>query len=192
MAVYLAIYNLFVFLIYLNHLSAVRHSSMPAVNSSFPELMVEGNQSWQAADVCGNFGGALLLFLRGSFCAESRIQVRQLMCAQEKLDARGVKLVLVSMETRAQWYERLRCDPQADIPGKWLFLQLDRDAAKNVPFIASSGAPFVRWWWGRDAVRPSTWLLDAEGYIVWRYLPDNYRVPGSGAQFLEQLYRLEE
>lgn len=192
LAVYLAIYNLFVFLLYLYHLSTIRHLSMPAVNSPFPTLVVDGNQSWCAEDACESSDGVLLLFLRGSFCAESHMQLRQLIAAQEKLDARGIRLVLVSMQAPARWLECLQHGLQADIPASWLFLQLDPQAAINKPFIAAGGAPFLHWLWSKNAVRPSAWLLDSEGYIVWRHLPDNYRVPGSGAQFLEQLYRLEE
>ncbi|MFV8783792.1 hypothetical protein ACNKU7_15350 [Microbulbifer sp. SA54] len=192
MAVYLAIYNLFVFLLYLYHLSAIRHPSMVAVNSRFPQLQLADSQAWDAADNEGDCGGFLLLFLRGSFCAESRWQLWQLLAAHEKLSRSSVRPVLISMESRAQWLEYFRRTQSADIPDSWLFLELNGSAESNELFIANSGAPLLCWHQKKAAVRPSAWLLDTEGYVVWRHLPANYRDPGSITLIADQLYRLEE
>lgn len=183
--VYLAIYNLFVVLLYLYHLSSVRHPSLPAVETRFPALSLADSSEWDPEHCCGTGEkGTLVVFLRGSFCADSRRLLRELQDVLPDLSARGVTLSVFTTEPLSAWAEELhRTVPMS---------QLDGQAETNAPFVAPGAAPLLFWPRVQNALRPSAWLLDGEGYILWRYLPGNYRVPGSGAKFFDQLYRLED
>lgn len=200
LAVYLAIYNLFAVLVYLFHLSALRHPAMPEVGKLFPILDLADGSSWSATKVLPlpETKGVLLLFLRGSFCADSRAQVIQLAELTPALRRNGVQLVLASTEAVHHWQAMLQGDLTAQI------LQLAPGGEQNSPFIAARGVPV----WLRllglilpssrraagsaEACRPSAWLLDAEGVVIWRHLPVNYRQPGEGALLRGQLSRLPE
>ena len=200
LAVYLAIYNLFVVLVYLFHLTALRHPAMPGVGTLFPTLDVADGANWSTTDALRPPAtkGALLLFLRGSFCADSRAQVSQLAELAPALRRSEVQLVLASTEVAHHWQAMLQEDVSAQI------LQLAPVGQQNGPFIAARGVPA----WLRllglilpssrraagaaEACRPSAWLLDADGRVVWRHLPANYRQPGEAALLRGQLSRLLE
>jgi hypothetical protein len=200
LAVYLAIYNLFVVLIYLFHLSALRHPPAPEVGELFPSVDVDDGSSWNAAEALHppTTNGVLLLFLRGSFCADSRTQVIQLVELVPALQRNGVQLVLASTEAERHWQAILQHGVKAKA------LQLAPAGERNKPFVAPRGVPV----WLRllglilpssrraagsaEACRPSAWLIDADGRVVWRHLPANYRQPGEVALLRGQLSRLPE
>ncbi|WP_237066742.1 hypothetical protein [Microbulbifer guangxiensis] len=176
------------------------------MNQKFPPLLLAGGGSWpldttgaapveeREGESATGEGGYLLVAMRGSFCADSRAQLLQLASLQTRLDRLGVQLVLVSTEAPEHWHHWW---PGKDKPK---VLQLDAHNAKNEAFIAPAGVPLWLRLTGRllgmrgpasaAACRPSAWLLDDEGYIVWRHLPANYRMPGSGDFFLGQVSRL--
>ena len=184
--VYLAIYNLFVCLIYLYHLSAVRYPPLPTMDAHFPVLAVCGRAEGRPSDLCreGVDKGVLVIFLRGAFCKDSRTLLAELAEQAQRVRDRGVSLLLIGVQPKSQWPESLL--------GSAMYWQLDPNAPQNAPFVASFGAPLVYWGQEKAAARPCAWLLDAEGYVVWRYLPDNYRAPGNATLLTEQLYRLED
>ncbi|WP_323846935.1 hypothetical protein [Microbulbifer magnicolonia] len=186
--VYLAIYNLFILLIYLFHLSAFRHPDMPAVDASFPALVTAAGNSWNAAEYArlSDFAGLVLVFLRGSFCADSRAQLAQLPELLPALKKRGVGLVIITGEDPA------RCSSRLPKPPEFELLQLSAEAPANQPFIASGGVPMRLSSRLSAAIRPSQWLLDSEGFVLWRHLPANYRIPGDVEQLRGQLFRLED
>ena len=184
--VYLAIYNLFVVLIYLFHLSALRYPPLPSVNAHFPVLTVCNHGSVSPAELCSEAkgNGVLLVFLRGPFCAASRTLLTQLRDQEIRFQERRVSLLLAGVQPRSQWPETLL--------GKLTYWQLDSEAQENSSFVVHYGAPAILWAMGNTAVRPGIWLLDYDGYIAWRHLPENYRVPGSGDLVADQLFRLDE
>mgnify|MGYP003835822951 CR=1 FL=1 len=190
----LAIVNLFVLLVYLYHLSAVRHPVMPALDEEFPSLEIIGGKSWQARVFCGGearksgsengVSGVLVIFLRGSYCADSRSQLHQLRALVPELNRRNIGLLLLSCQPAAKWPEALTAGMQV--------LQLDATGANAGRFVAPSAAPIILRPWLRDAARPSAWLLDSEGYIVWRTLATNYRVTAGVELLRGQLFRIDD
>lgn len=231
--IYLAIYNLFVFLIYLYHLSAVTFPEMPSLDTPFPTLAQKNAGEWSATAYCRKYqlSGVLVLFLRGSYCADSRNQLIQLQELVPELQRRKVGLVLWSTEPEKKWPIHLnggfgasQCPDSNGDAGPVVSRQaekqveqqaervLERSTTSDVgkpsarltvqqlteslqhrfPFIARGGAPLLLRPWVRDAARPSAWLVDAEGYILWRELAPNYRTPPSAATLRAQLFRLLE
>ncbi|SFC81987.1 hypothetical protein SAMN05660479_02446 [Microbulbifer thermotolerans] len=184
--IYLAICNLFIFLVYLFHLSAVRHPDMPAVDSRFPELVVTSCKIWHAEEYArrNNFCGLLLIFLRGRCCADSRALIAELRELSPHLQKRGVGLVLFSTSPASDWGGSGQLAAE--------ILQLESGACANLPFVVAGGAPLLPCSRTTAAARPSQWLLDSEGVVVWRHLPHNYRTPGSADLLRSQLFRLEE
>lgn len=193
----LAIANLFVVLVYLFHLSAFRQPDMPAVDSVFPTLAACDGKGWNAA-ASGRgekAAGLLLVFLRGSFCADSRAQLVQLAAMEEALRRRSVHLVLFSTESADHWRSLWVGETEPEI------VELCPVEERNRQFIAARGAPAWLRLLGRlvgsgggpvAVCRPSCWLLDDEAFVIWRHLPHNYRLPGSGSFIRGQLVRLEE
>ncbi len=192
--VYLSIYNLFIALLYLHHFSAVAHPQMPQVDEQFPDLMLleqdapDKSALWSAAEHCEgeNSPGLLVIFLRGPFCADSRRCLAQIESQREAFHRRGVDVSVFSV-SGSRWPMFGR--QQGDLPPVF---SLDAGATENHLFIAPGAAPLWAWGWQSDAVRPSYWLVDNEGYIVWRALPGNYRALPSLSSIRDQLYRLEE
>lgn len=206
--IHLSIYNLFVVLLYLFHSSAVSHPPVPQQNQRFTPLVLSSGSCWpdlaaEQQDIAvegGEFpaegGGYLLVMMRGSFCADSRAQLLQLAELHPRLKQLGIQLVFASTELGEHWHHLW---PDNEKP---LTLQLDPRAMQNEAFIAQAGVPLWLRLSGRmmgvrgpataAACRPSAWLLDSEGYVVWRHLPANYRVPGSGAFLYSQVSRLED
>lgn len=192
--VYLAIYNLFVFLIYLYHLSSVAWSPMPALGTLFPALEQQNAGRWRAADYCREQGvkGVIVFFLRGSYCADSRNQLHQLRALQEDLQRHNIGLVLWSVQAEERWPHHLLTRGPRLNTSPVIFPV--RQLAQPVPalFVASNAAPFILRPWIKDAARPSAWLLDAEGHILWRELATNYRMPTAVASLRSQLPRLRD
>lgn len=188
--VYLAVYNLFILLVYLFHLSALRHPQMPPLDALFPELNTVGGGSWSAAEVARRekVAGLLLVFLRGSFCADSRALLAQLSGLSAELQRRNVKLILCSAEAESTWRKFSSWPEAAEL------VQLVPSAEANSAFVASGGVPLLIRLLKSPvaALRPSLWLLDDDGYVVWRHLPENYRLPGNAQLLRGQLFRLEE
>lgn len=208
--VYLAICNLFVVLVYLYHLSAVGHPEMPALDEVFPPLEILGGENWQARALRRNRGlkslgdgveedcqegrrekgiekglsGVLVIFLRGSYCADSRRQVCELRELIPELTRRNVGVVLLSAQPASKW-------PAFLVDG-FQVLQLDVTGMSSARFVAPSAAPIILRPWLRDAARPSAWLLDGEGYVLWRELAVNYRVLAGVELLRSQLFRVEE
>ncbi|WP_346838891.1 hypothetical protein [Microbulbifer sp. SAOS-129_SWC] len=188
MPLYLAIYNLFAVLVYLFHLSALTQPHGLPAGEPFPALNAVGGQwrSQQAASA-GDCAGLLLVFLRGSYCADSRCLLAGLQEIEETLARRNICPVLISTESRERWR---RWWP-AGARGEWLQLNSGDD---NPWFVAAAGAPlWIRLLGGSAAAcRPGIWLLERDGTVVWRHLPGNYRVPGNAEMLRGQLFRIEE
>ncbi|WP_299598486.1 hypothetical protein [uncultured Microbulbifer sp.] len=184
--VYLAIGNLFVLLVYLYHLSAVGHPKMPALDEEFPPLAIAGDGNWQAAAFCREKGldGVLVIFLRGSYCADSRHQLHQVHNLLADLARRNIGLLLLSGQPENKWAASLTAGVQVQ--------QLEMSGKNAVRFAAPSAAPLILRPWVRDAVRPSAWLIDAEGVVLWRELSMNYRVPAGVDLLRAQLFRVED
>ncbi|WP_066962312.1 hypothetical protein [Microbulbifer sp. Q7] len=197
--IYLAIGNLFVLLVYLYHLSTVMHPKMPAVDDKFPQLELAGGQNWEARQFCSarHLRGVLVVFLRGAFCAASRRQLHQLHGLMPELARRNIGMLLLSGQLPAHWPASLTAERTALAGEDCRLEQLDIAGTNAQGFIAGSAAPFLLHAFRRparctNAVRPSAWLLDADGYILWRELAMNYRVPAEAENLRSQLSRVED
>ncbi|MBN8432452.1 hypothetical protein JF535_16540 [Microbulbifer salipaludis] len=197
--IYLAITNLFVLLVYLYHLSAVTHPQMPGVDDMFPPLAFAGGEKWVAGQFCSTrrLRGVLVVFLRGAFCAASRRQLHQLHALMPELARRNMGMLLLSGQSPACWPASLAAEVAALASEDCRLEQLDTAATNAQGFIADSAAPFLRHAFRQPerrthAVRPSAWLLDADGYILWRDLAMNYRVPVQVETLRSQLSRVED
>lgn len=188
--IYLVLFNLFVFLIYIYHLSAVSHPQMPAVNDVFPVLSAEAGRQWQIADFCAAHGlcGAFVIFLRGSYCADSRRQLVQLRQLRGELERRKIGLVLWSAQPPSSWPNKFT-QPLSGAPGMPGGVSTLTGPS---PFIACQGTPLLVYPWVADAARPSAWLVDADGIILWRELAPNYRTPPEADLLRAQCYRLQD
>jgi hypothetical protein len=139
-AVYLAIYNLFVLLIYLFHLSAVGHPAMPAIGDLFSALVGAAGNKWDPhlAEIDGReANGALVIFLRGSFCADTRALIMQLPELAEELQRRGALLLLCSAEAESHGRHLWAVFAHGKEPPVE-FMQLAADAKANQPFVVSA------------------------------------------------------
>ncbi|MEW5248809.1 hypothetical protein [Microbulbifer sp. 2201CG32-9] len=198
--VYLTIYNLFLLLLYLFHMSAVKHPSLPPVNGIFPGLSCVGGIDWNATAAAGQRGmeGVLLLFLRGTFCADSLRQVATLGALRSSLEKNGAMVVLASTESEVHW-QKLQAE---GLPVE--IIQLAAGAKENMAFVAAQAMPVwlrlaativprFRYLADSTAVcRPSAWLLDKDGYVLWRQPAANYRQPAEMSMLRSQLFRLGE
>lgn len=217
--IYLSLCNLFVLLVYLYHLSAVGHPQTPAVDTQFPAIVLAGDQKWQAEDFCceRQLRGVLAVFLRGSYCAGSRDQLHQIRALMPDLARRDIGLILFSTQPEHKWPAQLIADiyprhrPGANTDSEFEvgegdgvasdaardakvvpLLQLDADSENTSAFVARSAAPLILRPWVRDAARPSAWLIDCEGFVLWRELSANYRLPASVGTLRGQLFRIDD
>ena len=196
--IYLVITNLFVFLLYLYHLSSVSHPEMTPVNAHFPDLTDAQGRTLKIADFCAErrLAGAFVVFLRGSYCADSRSQLYQLPRLLPELRQRNIGLVLCSAQPASAWPEELlrpltdAGDLSEDIPqgASQSILQL----ADTSEFIARQAAPLMIYPWIADATRPSVWLVDESGIVLWRELTANYRTPAGADLLRAQWFRLQD
>ena len=186
--IYLVITNLFVFLVYLYHLSSVSHPAMPRVHDQFPDLSVAEGEKLKIANICAERGlsGVFVVFLRGSYCADSRNQLFQLHQLHAELDRRGIGIILCSAQPASAWPAELLQPLIASGTLSHPILQLTAPAE----FIAPQAAPLLVFPWIADAVRPSVWLVDVSGTILWRELSANYRTPASADLLRAQWFRL--
>ncbi|QKX17391.1 hypothetical protein [Microbulbifer sp. YPW1] len=217
--IYLSLCNLFILLVYLYHLSAVGHPRTPAVDTQFPAIALVGDKKWQAENFCRErqLRGVLAVFLRGSYCAGSRDQLHQMRALLPDLAQRDIGLILFGTQPEHKWPAQLIAaiypgsgqDTGADsnvesgVGGgvrsdvgrskKLVALQqLDVNGENTSAFVARSAAPLILRPWVRDAARPSAWLIDNEGFVLWRELSANYRVPASAGTLRAQLFRIDD
>ncbi|WP_043317713.1 redoxin domain-containing protein [Microbulbifer sp. HZ11] len=186
--IYLVLFNLFAFLIYLYHLSAISHPHMPAVNEEFPELSDREGRQHKIGDFCAVNGlsGVFVIFLRGSYCADSRHQLVALQELRPEFERKKIGVLLWSAQPPSSWPADL-LKPLSDSP---VFSDEVSPLAGPAQFVARHGAPLLVSPWFADAVRPSAWLVDDEGTILWRALPGSYRTLPSAELLRSQCYRL--
>ncbi|MBY6191655.1 peroxiredoxin family protein [Microbulbifer agarilyticus] len=189
--IYLVIANLFVVLLYLYHFSSVSHPSLPGINQQFPDLEEQTGENCNISDFCREreLDGAFVVFLRGSFCADSRSQLASFERLLPQLQKRNIGLLLFSAQPMSSWAKAFS---RRDIPApvELTVHQLEESSQDYPLFVARQGAPLLMYPWQSAAARPSAWLVDSEGVILWRELAANYRTPARADLLRAQWFRL--
>ncbi|WP_237055401.1 hypothetical protein [Microbulbifer sediminum] len=200
LALYLSILNLGLVLLYLFHFSSLHHPPLPVPGDRFPALAVADGHEWLVAECLRqqHLSGALVIVLRGSFCASSRELLADLPSLAPALKKYNMKLVLVSTEPEGYWPE-----PHMPDKNRHYMVTLDASADDNRIWTDTGAVPlWVRLLGvrragrrrrsGIGACRPSYWLLDRDGYVLWRFVPDNYRKPPPIQLLRSQLSRIDD
>ncbi|WP_091510060.1 hypothetical protein [Microbulbifer yueqingensis] len=197
---YLSLLNLGLVLVYLFHASSVHHGPMPDIDTLFPRLQSINKPGDEIRDRLHQYeaGGALVIIARGSFCGSSRKLVAELAGLEPALEKHGAIGVVLTAEPADHWTAGAPRDS-----GRTNFLTVAAGSGDaSTFFVEPGGVPlWVRLLGirragrrrrsGFGACRPSLWLVDRDGYVLWRHLPANYRQPGDSALLRAQLSRLE-
>ncbi|WP_334078662.1 hypothetical protein [Microbulbifer sp. M83] len=197
-ALYLALLNLGLVLLYLFHFSSLQHPPLPEPGAKFPPPVTADGKKLEISDYLRqqNVSGVLLVVLRGSFCASSRESLAEVSSLAPALEKHDAMLLLASAEPEEHWSA-----PRPPNGRRQGYLSLDIAARENQAWIEAGAVPLWvrifgvkragrRWRAGIGAARPSCWLLDRDGYVLWRFVPDNYRKPAPVQLLRSQLSRL--
>ncbi|WP_460805120.1 hypothetical protein [Microbulbifer agarilyticus] len=189
--IYLVIANLFIVLLYLYHFSSVAHPALPGVNQHFPDLEEQVGESCNISGFCREreLDGVFVVFLRGSFCADSRSQLADFGHILPELQKRNIGILLFSAQPTSSWgktFSQLGGSAATELSVR----QLDESSTNFSLFVAPQGAPLLMYPWHSAAARPSAWLVDSEGVILWRELTGNYRTPARADTLRAQWFRL--
>ncbi|MDX1804861.1 MAG: peroxiredoxin family protein [Alcanivorax sp.] len=129
----------------------------------------------------------VLLFFRGNWCPLCMAQVREIADQYRQLQARGVRVLLISPQSQAKTQAlAARFDAPMD------FLRdPDLAAARALGIVDAGGTPLGLEVFGYDSdtIMPTVLIVDGKGRLVYRHLTDNYRVrpePGLFLQVLEE------
>ncbi len=127
----------------------------------------------------------LLLFFRGNWCPLCMAQIREVSAQYRELDARGVRVALVSPQS----HENTRTLAQRfDVPMEF-YTDSSNSAARALKINHDDGLPegLQVLGYDSDTVFPTVIMADAGGRIVFADLTDNYRVRPEPDVFLKIL-----
>nr|WP_033230331.1 redoxin domain-containing protein [Microbulbifer agarilyticus] len=191
--IYLVITNLFVVLLYLYHFSSIAHPALPGLNEPFPEIEEQTGKGCHIRDICREraLDGVFVVFLRGSFCADSRGQLASFQHLLPELQKRNIGILLFSAQPSTSWDKSLS-QLGAAARAELQVHQLAESSEVYPLFVARQGAPLLMQPWQSAAARPSAWLVDSEGLVLWRELAGNYRTPPGADSLRAQWFRLED
>lgn len=144
------------------------------------------DENGAAVDVSRYRGGRVLfLFYRGNWCPLCMAQVKELAGRYRELEARGVKVVLVSPQPDGATRSLAR---KLDVHFDFL---VDRDAAaaRMLGILHAGGTPagFDLFGYDADTVLPTAILVGEDGRILFADQTDNYRVRPEPDTFLRVL-----
>jgi len=126
----------------------------------------------------------VIMFYRGNWCPFCMVQVRQLAAGYRDLEARGVKVAMISPQ-RAD--ETAELAARFDIPLEF-FVDAGGEAARALDMVQAGGTPMI-FGAGTDGntVVPTVVITDDAGIVLWLAHADNHRVRPEPAVFLSVL-----
>ncbi|NTX10298.1 peroxiredoxin family protein [Myxococcus sp. CA056] len=122
----------------------------------------------------------LITFLRGTWCSSCQAFLERLSPLHTTLQSRGVDLVGVVCQGR-HWVKSWLTLNALPFP---LLVDEQRTVAKAYDVYKALGLD------GIHIARPATFLVDAQGHIVWRYLGDDRADRPADASLLDALQLL--
>ena len=163
-------------IVYLRWYSVLRGRDAKAikVGGALPEFRLESQQGHVVSSESFKAQPHLLLFYRGNWCPFCSAQIAELAKGYQRLEAAGIKVVLISSQSAGKSKQLAR---KFDVP--MIFLR-DRDntAAKSLGILHEWGTPMGLQALGydTDTVLPTVIMTDEKGNIIYSDQTDNYRV----------------
>jgi peroxiredoxin len=163
-------------------------SARIAAGEQMPDVTFKG-VSGETVRASSLFGTRVLyMFYRGNWCPLCMAQIRDVAAQYKALDARGVRIALVSPQPHENTASLAK---KFDVP--MLFLVDEGLAAAQALGIVHAGglpAGFEVLGYEPDTVLPTVILVEQGGTILWADETDNYRVRPDPETFLAVLDRL--
>ena len=144
------------------------------VGVTLPEFRLESQEGHVVSSASFKAQPHLLLFYRGNWCPFCTAQIAELAEGYQRLEAAGIKVVLVSSQSAGKSKQLAR---KFDVP--MIFLRdRDNEAAKSLGILHEWGTPMGLQALGydTDTVLPTVIMTDERGNIIYSDQTDNYRV----------------
>ncbi|EKF75183.1 hypothetical protein A11A3_04365 [Alcanivorax hongdengensis A-11-3] len=127
----------------------------------------------------------VLLFYRGNWCPLCMAQVKEMAGQYRNLQARGVRVALVSPQSQRHTRELAQ---RFDVPFEFL-VDTDLKAARALGIVDQGGTPLglEALGYGSDTVMPTVMVIDSKGRLVYQHLTDNYRIRPEPSLFVQVL-----
>lgn len=157
------------------------------VGRRLPEFpLVEQGRELASAELTAQ--PALWIFYRGNWCPLCVAQIGEICEQYRALSRHGIEVFLVSPQPEAN-IEALRS--RCDAPMRYMFDRGNR-AAERLGILVKSGVPagMQAFGYDSDTPRPTVFITDRSGKIVYCDMTDNYRVRPEPAQYLPILERV--
>jgi peroxiredoxin len=168
--------TLLLWLAYLRWYSVFRNrdNTTLKVGAPLPEFRLESLDGHIVSSQSFMASAHLILFYRGNWCPFCTAQIEELAAAYKRLEANGIKVVLISPQSSKK---NQALAARFDLPMTFL---RDRNcvAAKQLGIYHEWGTPMGMQLLGyaSDTVLPTVLLTDQHGQIVYCDQTDNYRV----------------
>lgn len=116
----------------------------------------------------------LVIFYRGNWCPICTAQIQELGDFKQKFDELGVKITLIS----PQPHEQSRKHANRVGMGFDFLVDVDNSAAKTLGILQEHGVPigFQALGYATDVPKPTTFVLDENGKVIFADLTTNYRL----------------
>lgn len=158
------------------------------VGELLPELEFE-DETGRPLSTAAFWGSpAVFLFYRGNWCPLCMAQIREIADQYKDLEARGAKVVLVSIQSHENTRELAA---RFDVPFRFLVDPGGR-VARELGILHEGGVPLGMPGYDPDTVFPTVIVTDAEGTILLADQTDNYRVRPEPWTFLAALDRADK
>lgn len=157
-----------------------RSSNLLSVGKPLPDFQLQDGEGNPVDSASMRQQPSLLLFFRGNWCPLCMAQIGEIADQYKALDARGVKIYLVSPQSEENTQQLAA---RFDVPMNFLIDQ-GSEAARKLGIIHEQGLPVGVPGYDKDTIMPTALLTDAKGNILFADLTDNYRVRPEPEAFL--------
>jgi len=116
----------------------------------------------------------LVLFYRGNWCPICTAQVKELHDFKQQFDELGVKITLISPQS----HQKSRSQAKQVGMNFDFLVDVDNSAAKTLGILQENGLPagFQVLGYDTDVPKPTTFVLDENGKVIFADLTTNYRL----------------